>query len=255
MNISLGPLTFHMYGLIIGVAILLGWYLAKKRAHLYKISQSTLDDPTLLIPLILGIAGARLYHVLDYLNFYRQNPGQILSITSGGLGIWGALGGISLGFWIIAKVKNIKLLSILDLVAPSLLLGQAIGRIGNFINQEGFGPPTSLPWGVYIAPENRPIQFINSTNFHPTFFYEAILDGLFFILLIILTKRFKLPGQIFGLYLAFYAAGRFTVEFWRIDTWTVGTIKIAHVLSVIAIAVGIWFLIRRAKPTHGLDTT
>ena len=254
-EILLGPVTIHLYGLIIAMAIFLGWFLAKKRAHFYKqslrssssqgltaglkIPQTIFDDPVLLIPLVLAIIGARIYHVLDFWEYYASNPSQIIAIWNGGLGIWGALGGVFLGFWIISKVKKIDLASILDSASPSLLLGQALGRIGNFINQEGFGPPTNLPWGIYIGPENRPFQFVNSTRFHPTFFYEAILDFIFFLILLFLSQRLKIKGQMFALYLIFYSIARFIAEFWRIDTWVIGDIRIAHFIAVLTFLLGI----------------
>ena len=282
-QISIGPLTFHLYGFIIAIAIYLGWTLVKKRAHLYKISPKIFDDPFLLIPLILGIIGARLYHVLDFWSYYRENPSQIIAITNGGLGIWGALAGIFAGLGIFARIKKINFLSLLDLTASSILLGQALGRIGNYVNQEGFGPPTNLPWSVYIAPENRPVQFLTSTHFHPTFFYEAILDLIFFLLLLYLSslsfprpllsfprKResrvqpssgfsirsrmtVEKPGQVFALYLIFYSTARFIAELWRIDTWTLGEVKIAHLLAAATFFIGfllLSFTIFRAKLTN-----
>ena len=173
-EILLGPVTIHLYGLIIAMAIFLGWFLAKKRAHLYKIPRTIFDDPILLIPLVLAVIGARIYHVLDFWDYYARNLTQVFFIWKGGLGIWGALAGAFLGFYLIAKVKKLDFLKLADLASPSLLLGQALGRIGNFFNQEGFGPPTKMPWGVYIDPVNRPTQYISSTRFHPTFFYEEI---------------------------------------------------------------------------------
>ena len=243
-SIHIGPLTFHLYGLVIALAILAGWYLAKKRAYIYKIPKSLLEDPILLLPLLLSIIGARTYHVLDYWTVYDLNPISIIYIQNGGLGIWGALSGIFIGFVIIAKVKKVNLIHVLDLAAPSVLLGQTIGRIANYINREGFGPPTQLPWGVSIPPENRPIQYIKSTHFHPTFFYEAAIDFVFFLLLLNLSRKFKKPGQTFALYLIFYSTGRFIVEFFRIDTATVGTIKVAQVLSVVAFLAGIFIFIK-----------
>ena len=246
-SINIGPLNIHFYGLIIATSIYLGWLLAKKRANLYKIPKKIFDDPILLIPLILAIVGARTYHVLDLWDFYSKNPGQILALSGGGLGIWGALVGIILGFIIVTKVKKLDLLSTLDLLAPSLLLGQALGRFGNFVNQEAFGPPTEKPWGIFISPENRPAQFINFAHFHPTFFYEAAVNGLFFIILLFLAQKLKFKGQLFALYLIFYSAGRFIVEFWRIDTWIVGTVRVAHVLSITAFIIGIWIYLKKNK--------
>lgn len=254
-EILLGPITIHLYGLIIAFSIFLGWFLAKKRAHLYKqslrsssgqgstaglkIPQTIFDDPILLVPLILAIFGARIYHVLDFRDYYFANPSQIISVWRGGLGIWGALAGAILGFFIIAKIKKLDFLKILDLVSPSLLLGQTLGRIGNFINQEGFGPPTKMPWGVYIDQVNRPVKYISSTRFHPTFFYEAALDAIFLIVLLYLVKKLKYRGQVFALYLIFYSAGRFIIEFWRIDTWVMGDIKVAHVVAILVFLLGI----------------
>lgn len=275
-SFSFGPLTFHIYGLIIAISIVIGWWLAKKRANFYKIKPALLDHPLMLLPLILGVAGGRIYHVADFWEYYKSNPDQIIQVSGGGLGIFGALIGIFAGLWIFAKIKKVKLLPLLDLLAPSIILGQAIGRIGNYINQEGFGPPTNLPWGVYIDLAHRPLQYLSSTHFHPTFFYEAILNLIAFIILLFLSslssspslsslrKRgsgfsiwsltlsvvewsrmtFAKPGQIFGLYLVLYGVSRFIVEFWRIDTARIGELQVAHVISLVSFCIGIYFLAR-----------
>src|SRR3990167_5170542 len=214
-SIDIGPFSIHLYGLIIAFAIFCGWYLAQKRAKIYKIPQKIFDDPVLLIPLVLSIAGARLYHVLDLWSYYGKNLVDIIKIQNGGLGIWGGILGMILGFLIVSKVKKLDLLKSLDLAAPSIILGQAIGRFGNYINHEGFGPPTNLPWWVSIAPQNRPEQYFLYTRFHPTFFYEAVLNLIFFILLLYLTGKVKIKGQIFALYLIFYSVARSISEFWR----------------------------------------
>src|SRR3989344_1066842 len=198
-QIKIGFLTIHLYGLIIAVSIYAGYLLAKRRFSAYRIPRKIFDDPILLLPLVLAIVGARLYHVLDYWLVYSQRPIEIFYITSGGLGIWGAIAGAVLGFWFVAKVRNLNFLSTLDLASPSLLLGQAIGRIGNYVNQEGFGPPTSLPWGVYINPDRRPAIYSQYNFFHPTFFYEAFIDLIFFVLILSLASRLKKRGQAFAL--------------------------------------------------------
>lgn len=251
-QIAIGPVEFHLYGAIIAIAILTGWYLAKRRANLYQIPQKIFDDWILLIPMVLALIGARIYHVVDYWRIYSQIPISILYVWGGGLGIWGGIAGAVLGLWIAANIKKLNVLSVLDLAAPSILLGQAIGRIGNYINQEGFGPPTNLPWGVYISPDKRPDQYVNFSHFHPTFFYEAVINIIFFVLLIYLERKFVsnvkgLPrtesvlvrGQVFSLYLIFYSVSRFISEFWRIDTATVNALKIAHVISLIVFIAGI----------------
>ena len=256
-SINIGPLTLHLYGLIIAIAIYIGYQLAKKRANIFKIPKTLFEDPILLLPLALGVIGARIYHVLDYWEVYKADPWSIINISGGGLGIFGALAGIFVGFWLVAKIKRLNLLSLLDLISPPLILGQAIGRFGNYVNQEGFGLPTNLPWGVYISPENRPLRFITSTSFHPTFFCEAIIDLIFFVLLIYLSKKSIVNGQLsivkgrtFALYLILYSIGRFTVEFFRIDTATFGTIKVAHPLSITTLVVGFCLLLHKNIAQH-----
>ena len=249
-SIDLGPVSIHLYGLIIAIAVYAGWHLAKKRAHSYKIPTKIFDDPILLIPLVLSIIGARFYHVADNWQIYSTDPVTILYIANGGLGIWGAILGLFLGFAIVARVRKIDLLSTLDLAAPSILLGQAIGRFGNYINQEGFGPPTNAPWGVFIEKQYRPTEFLSSAHFHPTFFYEAVLDFIFFLILLKIAPNLKKKGQVFALYLIFYSVSRFISEFWRIDTWTVGTIKIAQVLSVLTFITGFLLFLRNKNLTN-----
>lgn len=246
-SVEIGPLTIHFYGLIIAIAIYLGWYLAKRRAHIYKIPQKIFDDPILLIPLALAIIGARLYHVIDLWSVYRANLISVFYIASGGLGIWGALVGVFIGFLIVAKKRKLNFLNALDLAAPSILLGQAIGRFGNFINQEGFGPPANSPWAVFIEKQYRPPQYLSSTHFHPTFFYEAILNLIFFTVLLKLSERSKVRGQVFALYLIFYSTTRFLVEFWRIDTWVIGGLKVAHLISVGSLIIGFWIFAKSSN--------
>lgn len=243
-QIRIGPVNLHLYGLIIALAVYIGYLIAQKRAHIYKINPKIFDDPLMLAPFILSIAGARLYHVIDYWAKYNKDPESIFFVQNGGLGIFGALFGAIAGFYLLAKIKKAIFFNILDLVSPSFLLAQAIGRFGNYINQEGFGPPTSLPWGVYIAQQNRPFQFQTFSHFHPTFFYEAIIDFIFFLILLYLSSKLKIRGQVFALYLILYSLGRFIVEFWRIDTATIGTIKVAHVLTAATFCFGALFFLK-----------
>lgn len=248
-KVSIGPLTINLYGVIIAVAIYIGWLIAKKRASLSQIPKSLFDDPILVIPLIFGIIGARLYHVSDFWSFYKTDLQSILFIWNGGLGILGGLLGVFLGFWLVSKIRKINFLSLLDLASPSVLLGQAIGRFGNFVNQEAFGPPTSLPWGVYIDPVHRPSQYQTFTHFHPTFFYEAILDFIFFLILLRFSQSPKIKGQTFALYLILYSIGRFIVEFWRIDTAKIEDLKVAHILTVLIFLLGIYLFRAKKKRT------
>lgn len=246
-SINLGFLNIHLYGVVIATAILVAWWLAVKRAYLYKIPRQKLETTVLLIPLVLGILGGRLYHVADKWSYYSQNPIQAVRLDQGGLGIWGAIVGIILGFYIVARIQKINLLSVLDLIAPSLLLAQGIGRIGNYVNQEGFGPPTSLPWGVMI----------NGGRVHPTFFYEMWLDFIFFAVLLAYERKLARSGQlsnvkgrVFGLYLISYGAIRIIVEAFRIDTWTVGQFHMAYLFSAVSIVAGCLLFLKAKNPIN-----
>lgn len=238
-QIDIGPFAFHLYGLIIGIAIFIGWYVSKRRAKLYKIPDRTFEDYFLLLPLVTSLIGARTYHVVDYWRVYSENPISILYIQNGGLGIWGAIIGAVIGLFLYCKIRKVNFLKILDLFSPALALGQTIGRFGNYINQEGFGLPTNLPWKVYIEPLNRPLIYASSKYFHPTFFYEALLDFASFLILIAIAKRLKKPGQVFSIYIILYSLSRFITEHFRIDTWVIGNLKVSYLFSILGLVLGI----------------
>ena len=222
-----GFITVRWYGFLIALALLLGVllsvYLGKKRG--FK-TDDVLDF--VLWAALGGIVGARIYAVFLDFSYYRENFWAIFKIWEGGLAIHGAiLGGLIVLFnW--SRIKKISFWSISDLLAPALALGQAIGRWGNYFNQELFGWPTSLSWGIPIDLQNRPLQFLASEYFQPAFLYESILDFILFLILFfvlvfpLLTKegvrgRFIRPGLATLLYLAGYSVIRFLMEFVRID--------------------------------------
>jgi len=246
-SVSIGPFLIHLYGLIVTLAVFVGFAIVYFRATSYRIKkEDVLDLPLLLV--IPVLFGARAYHIFHYWDFYINNPGQIVAFWQGGLGIWGALifGLATLIFW--TKVKKIKLLSLLDLLAPSVVLTQSIGRLGNFFNLEAFGPPTTLPWRIYIPPSTRPPQYFQNEFFHPTFFYEAIADFLIFLILIFSARKFKnIPGLTFFLYVMLIGVVRFGLEFLRVNTWSFGEIKVAQVLAFSAILAGFGFLILKFR--------
>jgi prolipoprotein diacylglyceryl transferase len=166
----------------------------------------------------LGVVGARLYHVATDYERYEDDLVRILQIWKGGLSIWGALGGGVLGFFLYARRNRLPLPDLLDCVAPGLAAAQAIGRLGNWFNQELFGKPTDLPWGLEIAPEHRPAGYIQDETFHPAFLYEALWNVGVVAALLWAERRFRLRhGQVFLLYGALYCVGRFWIELLRID--------------------------------------
>ncbi|MEX2209952.1 MAG: prolipoprotein diacylglyceryl transferase [Patescibacteria group bacterium] len=243
-SVTLGPFTIYFYSLFILLGLGLGYLLAKPEARRLRIPFDVLRL-SIFYGLLPGIAGARLYHVLDRLDYYAGQPAQVFALWNGGLAILGGLAGGLLGLWWFARRRRIRLLRLLDAWAPSVLLAQAIGRFGNWTNQEAFGPPTDAPWGAFIEPAHRPAEHAAATHFHPTFFYEAGLNLLGLVLLLALRPRLRRkPGAVLGAYLVIYAAGRFATEFFRFDTATIGGVSVAHVAAIGLAATGIWLLAR-----------
>ena len=168
-----------------------------------------------------GLIGARMYHVLTDWKRFHYDDGwlEVFAIWKGGLGIPGAIAVGMLAGLLVVRNQGINRSIILDTVVPSLPLGQAIGRFGNFFNQELFGLPTNLPWGLQIDIENRPEKYINEATFHPTFLYEAIWNSLLCVLLILLDRRRILkPGSLFAIYVYGYGLGRLWIEAIRVDS-------------------------------------
>lgn len=250
---------FNLYGFLIGLGILLGAAAAEKaRKQLAagnKIYTSFSLDDFFWWLLISGVIGARVYHVIDLWDYYWQNPEKILAIWQGGMGIWGAIIGGLVGLKIfflfkkkqqLAKTSVIQFLAIVDVLAFALPIGQLIGRLGNYFNQELYGLPTNLPWGIYINLENRLPGFVGFDYFHPLFAYEAILSLITFICLLLLLKfslnRVVRPGIFFFSYLGLYGFSRFGLEFLRIKPWRWGILTMAQWWSLMAIILSIIFL-------------
>lgn len=256
--IELGPLTIRWYGLLIASAVLIGVSLSQYLAKRRHVDPNLLGD--LAIWLVIGaIPAARLYYVLFEWEQYSQRPEQIIAIWNGGIAIHGAIIGGSLAAIIFARIQKVSVWQLADLVAPSLILGQAIGRWGNFFNSEAFGDPTDLPWKLYIPPQRRPVSFANFEYFHPTFLYESLWNLLVFGLLMTLFNR-SLKGKsrikvgtIALVYMVAYSCGRVWIEGLRTDSLMIGGLRIAQIVSLIAIALGLlglaWlYLLRRPLP-------
>lgn len=215
-----------------------------------------------VIGTICALIGARFYHVVDrdQWPYYSQNPGQIIAIWNGGIGIFGAVAGAIAGLLIYVAWNNRKAGNVgsyakrmgylrwLDIGAPAFLLGQAIGRWGNFFNQELFGPPSSLPWAIPIDTEFRPAIHIAETHFHPLFLYESAMSLAGVFALLYIGRRFAnrlKTGDILLLYFIWYPAERFILEFLRMDNWKMGALPMAQIIGVFCIlgaatALGTW---------------
>jgi len=217
--LSIGPLTVRWYGLLIAIALLVCVLIAVRLAKTRGIEEGKMYDLALWSA-IGGIIGARLYDVLFIAwDYYHNHLLDIFKIWQGGLAIHGAVIGGLIALLIAVRVKKISFWPLLDLFVV-LPLGQAIGRWGNYFNQELFGGPTSLPWGIPIDPANRPLQYLDRQYFHPTFLYESLLNLILFGVLLFAFKKKAKTGVIFCLYLIGYGFIRIFTEFIRIDETT-----------------------------------
>ncbi|WP_036478229.1 prolipoprotein diacylglyceryl transferase [Myxosarcina sp. GI1] len=242
--VEIGPLALRWYGLLIASAVLIGvslsQYLAKRRG----VDPELLAD--LAIWLVIGaIPCARLYYVLFKWSDYSQRPQDIIAIWQGGIAIHGAIIGGTIAGLIFARLKKVSIWQLSDLVVPSLILGQAIGRWGNFFNSEAFGRPTDLPWKLYIPPANRPLEYINYEYFHPTFLYESLWNIGVFILLLWLFfwglkhKNSLKVGTLTFVYLIAYSCGRIWIEGLRTDSLMLGFLRVAQLISLAEITFGL----------------
>jgi phosphatidylglycerol:prolipoprotein diacylglycerol transferase len=242
---NLGPLTISLYGVMIATGVLAATGIAYLEARRYHDDAQHILN-ILLITLPLGVIGARLYHVIDQWAYYSQHPAQI--IGGAGLGIFGAIAGGVIGLFIYTRWQKLSTLHWLDIIAPGLILAQAIGRWGNFFNQELYGYPTNLPWGIYIDPAHRLPGFEAYSRFHPLFFYEFLWDLLGCILLLFIGRKWQKrlrTGDIFFLYVIYYSIGRFYLEGLKINVWTVDNIPTARWITAIASVVAVLIIILR----------
>jgi phosphatidylglycerol---prolipoprotein diacylglyceryl transferase len=234
---QIGPLTFYWYGIIIATGILFGFLAAVWQAKRREENPDHLLD-LLFYGLPASIIGARLYYVIFSWEQYQDNPWEALAIWHGGLAIHGALIGAIIVGVLYTKYYKLSFWHWADICAPSLILGQAIGRWGNFVNQEAFGIPTDLPWAIYIDYAHRPLGYEQYDYFHPTFLYESLWNfGVFIILQLlssyqIKTNRIATGGILFG-YFGLYSIGRFFVEGLRLDSLMLGPLRVAQVISII----------------------
>ncbi|MDJ0743486.1 MAG: prolipoprotein diacylglyceryl transferase [Xenococcaceae cyanobacterium MO_167.B27] len=255
---DLGFITLRWYGLLIASAVLIGITVAQNLAKLRKVDPELIIDLT--IWLVIGaIPCARIYYVLFQWQEYVNRPEDIIAVWKGGIAIHGAIIGGTIATMIFSRINRVSMWQLIDLVVPSLILGQAIGRWGNFFNSEAFGRPTDLPWKLFIPPANRPLEYINYDYFHPTFLYESLWNIGVFILLITLffwglkhQNKLKV-GTLTFVYLIAYSIGRFWIEALRTDSLMLGFLRIAQVVSLGAIALGslglIWlYILKRPLP-------
>ncbi len=249
---SIGPFTIHWYGIITAVTFLVIILGILKSSPKYGLSRDDLID-LMLITTPVGIIGARIFYVLVNWNYYSLYPEKIYRIWEGGLAIYGGIIVGIITIYLFCRRRKINPLKLLDHVVVYLVLGQSIGRWGNFVNQELFGPNTELPWGMTgniiqdtILKEGYagvdPLKPV-----HPLFIYEALWSLIAFFILLWFRKRKKLEGEVFSLYMIFYGGARFTIDSLRFDLM-VGNININRLIGLVFIlAFGTLFIIRRFR--------
>jgi prolipoprotein diacylglyceryl transferase len=216
----LGPLPIRAYALAIILGVLAAVWVGERRWVARGGTRGQIGDIALwAVP--AGLIGARAYHVATDSELYFGKDGDpvaALEIWHGGLGIWGAIAGGLFGAWLYTRRHGILLRPLVDALAPGLLLAQAIGRVGNYFNQELFGRPTDLPWALEIDMAHRPEGYTQFATFHPTFLYEALWNLAAIAVLVYLDRRFRLGyGRVFALYVMLYTLGRGWIEHLRID--------------------------------------
>lgn len=243
---NFGPLSVRWYGIIIAVGILLGYFVAQRALVKAGLHKDTLVD-IIFYSALFGFIAARIYFVIFQWPYYAESPGEIIKIWHGGIAIHGGLIGGFIAGVIVCKVKNLNPFQIGDIVAPSIILAQGIGRWGNFMNHEAHGGPVSRAFLEQLHLPNFIIEnmYINGQYYHPTFLYESIWDVAGFIILVNIRKHLKL-GETFFLYLTWYSFGRFFIEGLRTDSLMLtSNIRVAQLVSILLILISISLIIYR----------
>jgi len=259
--IDLGFAKIHFYALFILLGIMVAVFWSNQRL-VKRGGESGLMIDIAIWAVPFGIVGARIFHVLTHLSDYfgpGKDPLTAFYVWQGGLAIYGAIIFGALGAYIGARQANLRLLSVADVLAPAVLLAQAIGRWGNYFNQELFGKPTDLPWAIQIDVPNPAIPdgWGSAQTFHPTFFYEFVWSLLGVLLLLLLERKLNLRwGRMFGAYLIIYSVGRFWIEDLRIDPSEVLLgLRTNQWSAIFGVAVGVALIIWSHRKHKGLETS
>jgi len=239
---SIFGIDIYWYGIIIAAGLLLAFFYAVREADKTGISQDDLLN-LFLFSLPAAIIGARLYYVIFSFSDYKNNLMEIFNIREGGLAVYGGIIGATAIIFIYCKKKKISPYTILDILSVGLLIGQSLGRWGNFVNGEAFGSETNSLFAMTIITDGITI----AKYVHPTFFYESIWNLLGIFVLLIYKRKKLFSGELFALYMVWYGLGRTLIEKLRSDSLMIGNIRVSQLLSFIIFIAGIYFIIRGRK--------
>ncbi|MBD8070766.1 prolipoprotein diacylglyceryl transferase [Bacillus sp. PS06] len=245
--LELGPIAIHWYGLIIGVGAMLGLYIAVRESVRRGLHKDTFVD-LVLFAIPIAIISARAYYVIFKWDYYSQHPGQIIQIWEGGLAIHGGLIGAILTAVVFAKKKGLSFWKLADIAAPSIILGQAIGRWGNFMNQEAHGGEVTRAFleNLFLPEWIINQMYINGVYYHPTFLYESIWNFVGFVILMLLRKVNLRRGELFLSYVIWYSIGRYFVEGLRTDSLMLTEmLRIAQVISIVLVVFAVAMIVYR----------
>ena len=252
-GVDVGPLVLHAYGVMLLLGILAAIWLTGRRWTAQG-GDWDLVIRAAMWGVVGGIVGARLYHLATSWSEVPEEWWGPFAVWKGGLGVWGGIAaGVLVGAFVVRRAGE-SVYGMMDAAAPGILLAQGIGRIGNYFNQELFGKPTDLPWALEIDPANRPTGYFRDPTFHPTFLYELLWDVAGVLLLLWLSRRFRIkPPGIFCLYVAYYTFGRFFEELLRIDpAHHIGPLRLNAWVSIVvfclAVAGFVWSQRREERP-------
>jgi len=252
----MNPIAFNLfgidvrwYGILISLGMIIGILLTSYTCNIRQLSYDSMMD-IILIALPAAIVGARAYYVLFNLPYYSANPSEIINIRQGGLAIHGGVIFALIAAYIYTRKKKLSLLNYADAAAPSLILAQAIGRWGNFFNQEAHGGQVSYQFISHFPKFIQKGMYIEGAYYHPTFLYESLWNILVFIILIMLIKRTSKKGVVFFTYVGLYSLGRFAIEGLRTDSLMIGPLRVAQLVSlsgIIGWLIYLYFIYYRKK--------
>ena len=241
---SIGSLEVHWYGIIMALAVTIGYFLAMSVIERFGYKKDDVSN-VLFISVISGVICARIYYVVFNMDGFRHELSNVLNLRTGGLAIYGGVIGAMISVFVFCKYRKYKFLNFIDVLIPYLALGQSIGRWGNYTNQEAFGINTSLPWGMsgdlitqhirmFVA---KGMDITDELPVHPTFLYESIVNMIIFVILLMVRKNKKFDGNVFYMYMILYGVARFFIEGLRTDSLMFLGFRISQVVSLVLVLV------------------